>query len=163
VKVYLAGPLFSEAERAYLASCGAELRGAGFDCFVPHEEEARLPALTAPHVFALDHEGIATANALVAWVDGPVVDDGTACEMGIFWGLMQRGEPWRRGILGLATDLRLRRRHEPLGHGGINLFIAGMLEQAGGLCFSLDEVKDRLRVWQRELAALPAAPRAARP
>jgi nucleoside 2-deoxyribosyltransferase len=154
LKVYLAGPLFSQAERAFLASCAQTLREAGFSCFVPHEQEARIHPFTAQKVLELDlDEGLAQANAVVAWVDGPTVDDGTACEIGIFFGLMQRGEPWRKGLLGLATDDRLRRRNASLEHGGLNLFVAGVIERAGGLCWSLDEVKDRLLVWQRELQA----------
>ena len=155
LKVYLAGPLFSQAERSFLTSCARTLREAGFECFVPHEQEKLLSPLTAQGVFALDHDlGLARANAVVAWVDGPTVDDGTACEIGIFWGLMQRGEPWRKGILGLATDDRLRRRNAALEHGGLNLFVAGLIERAGGLCWSLEEVRDRLLVWKGELQAL---------
>jgi hypothetical protein len=147
LKVYLAGPLFSQAERSFLASCARTLREAGFECFVPHEQEKPLSPLTAQGVFALDHdEGLARANAVT-------IDDGTACEIGIFWGLMQRGEPWRKGILGLATDDRLRRRNATLEHGGLNLFVAGLIERAGGLCWSLEEVKDRLRAWSTELLA----------
>ena len=154
LKVYLAGPLFSVAERTFLASCAQALREADFECFVPHEQEAKLDPFTARRVFELDHdEGLARANAVVAWVDGPTVDDGTACEIGIFYGLMQRGEPWRKGILGLATDDRLRRRNASLEHGGLNLFVAGVIERAGGLCWSLEEVKERLLLWKRELEA----------
>jgi len=150
-RVYIAGPLFSEAERAYLSSCARTLREAGFECFVPHEQEARLDPFTARRVFEFDFdEGLAKAHAVVAWVDGPTIDDGTACEIGIFHGLMQR-DPWRKGILGLATDDRLRRRNASLEHGGLNLFVAGVIERAGGLCWSLEEVKERLHAWQREL------------
>jgi hypothetical protein len=148
--VYVAGPLFSEAERNYLEAFARALRDAGLECFLPHEHEPF--GATARHVFELDHdEGLAKANALVAWVDGPTVDDGTACEIGIFWGLMQRGESWRKGILALATDDRLRRRGSSLEHGGLNLFLAGLIERAGGLCWSVGEAVDRLLAWKREL------------
>lgn len=152
MKVYLAGPLFSEAERNFLASCARTLRDEGLDCFVPHEQEVKLSAPTARYVFELDHDqGLLKANAVLAWVDGPIVDDGTACEIGIYWGLMQRGEPWRKGILGLATDVRLRRRNTSLDHGGLNLFVAGVIERAGRLCWSLPEALERLLIWKREL------------
>jgi hypothetical protein len=155
LRVYIAGPLFSEAERAFLASCARTLRAAGFECFVPHEHEQRLTPFTARRVFEYDHdEGLARAHAVVAWVDGPTVDDGTACEIGIFHGMM-RADPWRKGILGLATDDRLRRRGASLEHGGLNLFVAGVIERAGGLCWSLEEVKARLLAWQAELPLSP--------
>lgn len=150
MKVYLAGPLFSEAERGFLDACARTLRAAGFDCFVPHEHEAA--ALTARGVFELDcRKGLATANALVAWLDGPMVDDGTACEIGLFRGLMEEGAAWRKGILGLATDLRLRRRKVSFEHGGLNLFLAGAIESAGAVCWSVDEVVGRLSGWKGEL------------
>jgi len=151
-RVYVAGPLFSPAERDFLDSVAESLREAGFECFVPHEHESKLVPFTAARVFALDHDlGLARANAVVAWVDGPTVDDGTACEVGLFFGLMQRGESWRKGILGLATDDRLRRRNAALEHGGLNLFVAGVIERAGGLCWSLEEVKERLLAWREAL------------
>ena len=43
MRVYVAGPLFSEAERAWLDALAARLRMNGFDCFVPHE---KFPELT---------------------------------------------------------------------------------------------------------------------
>ena len=151
MKVYLAGPLFSDAERGYLDACARALREAGLDCFLPHEQEPKAGP-QAPQTFELDHDqGLLKANALLAWVDGPTVDDGTACEIGIFWGLMQRGEPWRKGILALATDDRLRRRHVTLEHAGLNLFLAGLIERAGGLCWSVPEAVERLLAWKREL------------
>jgi nucleoside 2-deoxyribosyltransferase len=152
MKIYLAGPLFSPAQRGFLGECARTFREAGLECFVPHEMEARLGAPSARGVFDLDYrEGLATANALVAWLDGPTVDDGTACEIGIFYGLLQQGVAWRKGILGLATDLRLERRREVLEHGGLNLFVAGTIQDAGSICWSVEEILDRLLVWKGEL------------
>ena len=51
-----------------------------------------------------------------------MVDDGTACEIGIFYALMQ-SDPTKKGIVGLLTDLRSTLGHE--GH-GLNLFVAGL-------------------------------------
>jgi nucleoside 2-deoxyribosyltransferase len=157
MKIYLAGPLFSPAQRGFLEACAGRIRDSGLDCFVPHQEFGRLESAgarpTSAHsVFELDyHQGIESANALVAWLDGASVDDGTACEIGIFFGLLQQGLAWRKGILGLVTDLRLQRRRDTLEHGGLNLFLAGVIESAGAVCWSLDEVLARLRVWRDEL------------
>jgi hypothetical protein len=76
------------------------------------------------------------------------VDDGTACEIGLFRGLMERGEPWRKGIVGLATDLRLQRRRERLAEGGLNLFVAGAVGSAGRVCWSLEEALAQLESWR---------------
>lgn len=152
MKVYLAGPLFSPAERAFLDDCARRLGDAGFACFVPHQASAGLERLTARHVFQLDYrEGLLTSNAVLAWLDGPMVDDGTACEIGLFLGLMRPGGIERKGIVGLVTDLRLHRRRAGAENGGLNLFVAGAIARAGRICWSLDEALDQLRVWRREL------------
>ena len=108
LKLYLAGPLFSDAERAFLDDWAAELRGAGYECFVPHQETDQVGAGLSPSVvFDLDYgKGLKGADVLVAWLDGATVDDGTACEIGAFHGLMQL-DARKVGILGLATDRRI--------------------------------------------------------
>ena len=45
--------------------------------------------LDAPTIFALDSKGLHEAEAVVAWLDGPMVDDGTACEIGVFTELVR--------------------------------------------------------------------------
>ena len=130
MRVYVAGPLFSEAERAWLDALAARLRAEGFDCFVPHENFPELADVTLEQVYHIDSEGLRSANALVAWLDGPIVDDGTACEIGIFYALMQ-GDPTKKGIVGYLTDLRSTLGHE--GH-GLNLFVQGCVEAGGTIC-----------------------------
>ena len=70
-----------------------------------------------------------SANALVAWLDGPIVDDGTACEIGMFAELVRSGGSQYRGIVAISTDIRLRA--PPRGNvvgGGMNLFVVGAIE-----------------------------------
>ncbi|HSD65707.1 MAG TPA: nucleoside 2-deoxyribosyltransferase [Vicinamibacteria bacterium] len=154
MKIYCAGPLFSQAERDFLASCARRLRGAGFDCFVPHEEELGVDP-TPEDVFGLDFEALSRSDALLAWLDGPQVDDGTACEIGLFHGLMHQPGSRRKGIVGLATDRRLERRRELWDHGGLNLFVSGAIRRAGCLCWSLDDAQAQLVAWRRELEEAP--------
>ena len=149
MRIYLAGPLFSEAERAWLDALAARLREEGFDCFLPHENFAELKELTPGEVFRVDAAGVRDANVLLAWLDGPVVDDGTACEIGMFAELVASGDPRYRGIVGLATDLRLQRRRNSAGD-GMNLFVVGAIEASGRVCWSVDEAVSALR----ELAAI---------
>lgn len=151
MKIYVAGPLFTEAERAYIDRYVARFRAAGIECFVPHEQSAEILEISPRTIFACDYAGIAEANALVAWLDGPMVDDGTACEIGIYYGLMQQHEPWRKGVLGLITDNRLRRRRDRFANGGLNFFVAGTIEQVGKICWDVDEALEQLLIWQREL------------
>jgi nucleoside 2-deoxyribosyltransferase len=151
MRVYLAGPLFSEAERAWLDGFASRLRAEGIDCFVPHEQFGELKELTPSEVFRVDAEGVRAANVLVAWLDGPVVDDGTACEIGMFAQLVASGDPHYRGIVGIVTDLRLQRRRGNAVGDGMNLFVVGAVEAAGRICWSVDDAVDALK----ELAARP--------
>ena len=142
--IYVAGPLFSEAERAWLDALAARLRGEGFDCFVPHENFSELKELTPGEVFRVDAQGVRRANVLLAWLDGPVIDDGTACEIGMFAELVASGDPRYRGIVGLVTDLRLQRRRGGAVGDGMNLFVMGAIEAHGRLCWSVDEAIEAL-------------------
>jgi len=146
MRLYVAGPLFSEAERAWLDSLAVRLRGEGFDCFVPHENFPELSDVTVENVYAVDTGGLRSANALVAWLDGPMVDDGTASEIGMFAELVRSGGDHYRGIVGILTDLRLERRreHDVVG-GGLNLFVAGAIESCGRIVHTVDDVVTALR------------------
>lgn len=144
MRVYVAGPLFSEAERAWLDALAARLRADGFECFVPHEHFGEAPEPTASAVYRIDTDGLRSCEALVAWLDGPMVDDGTACEIGMFAERCASGEA--RGIVGIATDLRLERRRErAVAGGGMNLFVAGAVDACGSIVHTVDDALDVLR------------------
>ena len=141
MRLYLAGPLFSDAERSWLDALAAQLRAEGFDCFVPHEHFTELADVTLEQVYQVDTEGLRSANALVAWLDGPMIDDGTACEIGMFAELVRSGGEHYRGIVAVATDLRLeRRRQQSVVGGGMNLFVAGAIESCGKIVHAVDEI-----------------------
>jgi nucleoside 2-deoxyribosyltransferase len=95
MKLYLAGPLFSAAERSWNAELTAALRGAGHEVFLPQEQE---PGRDAPGIFGTDVGGIDWADALVAFMDGPDPDSGTAWECGYAFG--------KKPIVLLRTDFR---------------------------------------------------------
>ncbi len=153
MRIYVAGALFSEAERAWLDGLAARLRSEGFECFVPHEQFGELGALTPAEVYRVDAQGVRSANVLLAWLDGPVVDDGTACEIGMFAQLVATGDPHYRGIVGIVTDLRLQRRRGNAVGDGMNLFVVGAIEAAGRICWSVDEAVEALAELDREPAS----------
>ena len=121
------------------------LRREGFDCFVPHEQSGKLRELTSSEVFRVDVEGLRSANVLLAWLDGPTVDDGTACEIGLFTQLVAGGDSHYRGIVGIVTDLRRHRRPGSTVGDGTNLFVVGAIESVGVICGSLDEAVEAMR------------------
>jgi nucleoside 2-deoxyribosyltransferase len=95
MKVYCAGPLFTSAERAWNADLAAALRAGGHEVFLPQEQE---PGKTAVGIFASDVGGIDWAEVLVAVMDGPDPDAGTAWECGYAHG--------RKPVILVRTDLR---------------------------------------------------------
>ena len=146
MRLYVAGPLFSEAERSWLDDLAARLRAEGFDCFVPHENFPQLANVTVEDVYRVDTDGLRSANALVAWVDGPMCDDGTASEIGMFAELVNSGGEQYRGIVAIATDLRLQRRRERgVVGGGMNLFVTGAIESCGTIVHAVEDVVPALR------------------
>jgi len=79
MKVYFAGPLFTTPERTWNAEVAAALRAAGHEVFLPQEKE---PGKDGPGIFAADVAAIDWADGLVAIMDGPDPDSGSAWEVG---------------------------------------------------------------------------------
>ena len=88
--------LFQPTLLQKIDQCAAQLRDEGFDVFVPHEIPLPDP-VTAKFIFAVDSKEVMAANAVLALLDGPMVDDGTATEIGIFWAAMQTDKT-KKGI-----------------------------------------------------------------
>lgn len=149
MNIYLAGPLFTQADRDFLESCAVSLESRGIACFVPHR--IQFATLDPETVYAEDGAGVRNATAMVAWLDGPVIDDGTACEIGIFAELCRREPDRHLGIVGLVTDWRTMRRKEAGTVGdGLNLFVAGAIRAHGEIVHSVDGVIETLTRWRTD-------------
>jgi nucleoside 2-deoxyribosyltransferase len=99
MRLYLAGPLFTQAERAWNRDLAAALRRAGHHVFLPQEEVQNLASLDADAIFRLDVDGVRAAEAVVAVLDGADADSGTCFECGLAFAL---GTP----IVAVRTDFR---------------------------------------------------------
>jgi nucleoside 2-deoxyribosyltransferase len=97
-KIYLAGALFSLAEQDFNAELARFLEREGFEVFLPQENEPRNK--TAGAIFQMDVEAIDWADMVVACMDGPDPDSGTAWECGYAYA---RGKP----IVCYRTDFRI--------------------------------------------------------
>ncbi len=153
MKIYFAGPLFTEYEREYISKTAVVLRENGIDPFVPHESpKVEIPGDTrsrAKRCLDNDFAGIDSANAILALINGTEVDDGTACEIGMYYTLMQT-DPSKKGIVALHGDWRTN----PGGEGkGINGFVLGCIQKVGVVCYNLDDAIRQLKTWQAELQA----------
>jgi len=151
MKIYFAGPLFTTYERDYISTSAAVLRQAGIDVFVPHEgndEMVEDGRSRAKMIYDADFAGVAGANAILALLNGAEVDDGTACEIGIFHGLMQT-DPTKKGIVGLLDDWRIK---EPDGEGkSTNRVVRGCIEASGAIYNNMDECIAHLLKYKAEL------------
>ncbi len=113
-------------------------------------EQVGLPPTSAEAVFDVDYGGLSTADAVLAILDGAQVDDGTACEIGIFYGLTLR-DPSKKGVVGFITDSRGVRKKEN-GYGQ-NMFVLGVVEECGKIYDNFDDVLAHLKAWDAEMKA----------
>ena len=97
--LYLAGPLFTQAERAWNVRLAERLTAAKYSVFLPQTEVQAIASLDAETIFRVDVDGVRSADAVVAVVDGADPDSGTSFEIGLAFAL---GIP----IVLVRTDFR---------------------------------------------------------
>lgn len=87
MRLYLAGPLFTQAERAWNLRLGDLLTRSGHSVFLPQTEVQVIASLDAPTIFQVDVDGVRSADAVLAVVDGADPDSGTSFELGLAFAL----------------------------------------------------------------------------
>ena len=115
-RIYLAGPLFSEAERAYNLILHDLLAVHLFDVYLPQEAGDTDPARCGEvhgAIFAQNLLALRDADVVVAVIDGADADSGTSWEMGYAYALKKK-------IVALRTDFRVVGHHER-----VNLMLEG--------------------------------------
>ena len=127
MKIYQAGPLFSDADRAWHWVFKAKLEAAGYDVLWPGDLFAAGEKVTAKQIMEADRDALLSCDVVVALLDGAQVDDGTAWEIGYAYA---RGIP----VIGLRTDFRLC---ADCVNGLVNAMIQGSVLS---MCRSADEV-----------------------
>ena len=136
--VYIAGPLFSQAEREFLEKMVDFLaREANLNpvthFFLPHRDGGELgKGPTRTQIFNLDINTLKQAEVVLALLDGQDVDSGTCIELGYACAL-------RKKIFGIITDFRsyCTNDHEPQRP---NLMVWGVCEEGNTLFHSLPEL-----------------------
>ncbi len=113
MKIYFAAPLFTEAERDWIRSTIKRIealaleRGQVVTIIFPYdligqEEIDSLGAAAKFEIFSRRKSHLDDADMVIALLDGCMVDDGTAWEIGYFY----RGKPTGATIIGIRTDFR---------------------------------------------------------
>ena len=120
MKIYQAGPLFSEAEQQWHRQFGQDLQQAGFEVLWPFDlstqEEIASWGTDAPRrIMEQDRLALESCDVVVALLDGAQVDDGTAWEIGYAFA---RGIP----VIGVRTDFR---QGGDTAHSCVNAMIEG--------------------------------------
>ncbi len=87
MKVYLAGPLFTQAERAWNIELAALIAKAGHSVFLPQTEVQAIETLDAETIFRVDVDGVRSSHAIIAILDGTDPDSGTSFECGLAFAL----------------------------------------------------------------------------
>jgi nucleoside 2-deoxyribosyltransferase len=130
--VYLAAPLFSEAERNYNLSIAGLLRINFFDVFLPQENGDNSETRTKEEqvrIFTDNLKALKNADILVAIIDGADADSGTSWEMGYVSALGKK-------VIALRTDFRRSGSHEK-----VNL----MLEESATVVTSTDQLLEAIK------------------
>jgi len=146
--VYVAGPLFSQAERDFLeklVDCLAQ--AAHLDpathFFLPHRDSSELgKGPTRSQIFNLDINTVKQAEIVIALLDGQDVDSGTCIELGYAYALEKK-------IFGILTDFRAHytNKHEPRYP---NLMVLGVCEEGNTLFHSLPELSSSFASYIQE-------------
>jgi nucleoside 2-deoxyribosyltransferase len=106
-KVYLAGPLFSDAERTFNLRL-TEMLEEFMEVYLPQRDGGLISEMmangipsqdAASLVFRRDMDAIQEADCLIAILDGRAIDEGVAFELGIAFSQGKR-------CVGLQTDSR---------------------------------------------------------
>ncbi len=162
MKLYLAGPMFTAAEEAHNLRLAAKLRDHGFAVFCPNESEPSSDKtrtdITPRLIYDVDIAAVESCNVLICQVSE---DSGTNWEAGYMDCLAKRVDPQRYyGVIGLATDIRLRTPPDPSKSGVenqagyVNALVVGGLQQSLGVYLDEETMIARLLEVRREREGL---------
>lgn len=158
MRIYMAGPMFSQAEVEYNLRLAAKLRALGFEVYCPNESEPindkSRTDITPRLIYDTDIQALESCNVLLCQVSE---DSGTNWEAGYMDCLSRHVDPQRYyGVIGLATDIRLRTPPDPAKAGVenqayyLNGLIVGGLQRSLGIYLDEESVFARLLEIRRE-------------
>jgi nucleoside 2-deoxyribosyltransferase len=100
-KVYIAGPLFTKAERDFLEEIEKLIKELGFETYLPHKDAGVFirGKSSSEEFFKKDLDAMKNCDILVTVLNGNEVDSGTAWEIGFAYSK-------RIKIIGILDDTR---------------------------------------------------------
>lgn len=166
MKIYLAGPIFYYGDYLRNVDWAKRIREAfpGVDLYSPVENtdingvEGKKKFADSAMIAGADNERLNNSDILIACIDGDVLPSGTCAEIGKFHEKIERGE--HKLLIGICTDNRqcFLTHSDEKDRGGFsrmgeqqysyqNLYVTGLLNQCGGLVYTIDEVIARIKEW----------------
>ena len=163
MKAYLAGGIFCYGDLLRNTEWAARLRKAfpEMDLYSPVENtdingvEGKKKFAGSKEIAKADNERLDKTDVLIACIDGDVLPSGTCAEIGKFHEKIMRGD--NKYIIGICTDTRqcYLTHSDAKDIGGAaslgeqqysyqNLYVTGLIKQAGVLVSNIDEVIDVL-------------------
>jgi nucleoside 2-deoxyribosyltransferase len=103
MRMYMAGPLFTVAERAFNESLRDALVRLDHEVWLP-QERAPQKGGSAQAIFDSNVEGVRWSEAVVACIDGADADSGTAWEVGLAYGIGIRSVLYRTDFRPAGDD-----------------------------------------------------------
>lgn len=122
MRLYFAGPLFSEAELNYNKKLTDEIENLGFEVFLPQRDGNKVnqePYLSmdvkerAKAIFELDKEFMLKSDIFLYILDGRVPDEGAAVALGMIY-MHKSLVNNKMQLVGLQTDKRVAFKNEKL-------------------------------------------------
>lgn len=158
MRIYLSGPMFTQADREYNLRLAAKLRTMEFEVYCPNESEPANDKtrndITGRIIYDLDIAALEWANVALVQVSE---DSGTNWEAGYMDCLSKRVDSDRWwGVLGLATDMRLQTLPDPAKTGvdnqafHLNQLVVGGLQASLGIYLDEESAFARLRELREE-------------
>ena len=159
MRIYLAGPIFFYGDYLRNIEWAAKIREAFPNCYLysPVENtdingvEGKKKFAGSQEIANGDNIRLDNTDILIACIDGDVLPSGTCAEIGKFHEKIMRGD--NKYIIGICTDTRqcYNTHSEAKDIGGAsslgeqqysyqNLYVTGLIKQAGVLVYSIEEV-----------------------
>jgi len=134
-EIYLAGALFSQAEREFNKKLQKMMLNLGFTVFLPQEDaddnSSERENRNHSSIFSNCFSGLEKSDIVVAVLEGTDVDSGTAWELGYAYAV---GKP----IIGFRSDFRIQTPDER-----VNLMIQETLEEFAGSVEELEHILEK--------------------
>ena len=164
MKIYLAGPIFTYGDLLRNTEWAQKVRAAfpGVDLYSPVENtdingvEGKKKFAGSQEIANGDNIRLNNTDILIACIDGDVLPSGTSAEIGKFHEKIARGD--NKYIIGICTDNRqcYLTHSTAKDEGGAaalgeqqysyqNLYVTGLIKQAGHLVTNIDDAIDILK------------------